>query len=180
MKRPGVLDLCQIAIFAALIALISQIVIPMPAGVPMTMQTLVIPFAGIVLGRRRGGTAALVYVLLGAVGMPVFQSFTGGAAIIAGPTGGFILSFPVMAWLAGWGADRGNPAGMALGLAAGVIVNFALGTIVYMAVTGSRLAATLSACVLPFILTAVIKALMAAYLGLRVRRTVWQQLGPSQ
>ena len=77
-------ELVQIAVFTAIIAAMAQISIPMPAGVPMTMQTFAIPLAGILLGARKGTIATLVYLLLGAVGLPVFAGFTGGIGILFG------------------------------------------------------------------------------------------------
>ena len=64
-------DICHIALFTALIAVLAQISIPLPGGVPLTLQTFAVPLAGLVLGCRRGTLATAVYVLLGAVGVPV-------------------------------------------------------------------------------------------------------------
>ena len=88
----SVTDLCYIALFTALIAVLAQISIPLPGGVPLTLQTLAVPLAGIVLGPRRGTFSTLLYVLLGAIGIPVFANFTGGLGIVLGVTGGFIIS----------------------------------------------------------------------------------------
>ena len=119
-------DLCQIGIFTALIVVCSQLSIPMPAGVPMTLQTLIIPIAGIVLGAKRGTIAACLYVLLGAVGLPVFAGFTGGLGILFGMTGGFILSFPLMALFAGLGSRRNKKMPTMAGLVTGAVVNYHL------------------------------------------------------
>ena len=112
-------DLCQTGIFTALIVVCSQLSIPMPAGVPMTLQTFIIPLAGIVLGAKRGTIATCIYVLLGAVGLPVFAGFAGGLGILFGMTGGFILSFPLMALFAGLGSRRDKKSMTILGLIIG-------------------------------------------------------------
>ena len=91
------LDLCMIGVVTAVIVIMAQISIPMPLGVPMTMQTFAITLAGIILGSKKGAVASLIYVLLGAVGVPVFANFSGGYQLLVGPTGGFIISFPIMA-----------------------------------------------------------------------------------
>ena len=78
-SKISIQDICSIAIMTALIAVMAQISIPMPLGVPMTMQTFAITLAGIVLGSKRGALSAIVYLLLGAVGVPVFAGFSGGA-----------------------------------------------------------------------------------------------------
>ncbi len=71
-------DICYIALFTALIAVLAQISIPLPGGVPLTLQTFAVPLAGLVLGSKRGTIATAVYVLLGAVGVPVFAGFSVG------------------------------------------------------------------------------------------------------
>ena len=95
------LDLCMIGVVTAVIVIMAQISIPMPLGVPMTMQTFAITLAGIILGSKKGAVASLIYVLLGAVGVPVFANFSGGYQLLVGPTGGFIISFPIMAFIIG-------------------------------------------------------------------------------
>lgn len=169
MKRITTRELCLIGIFSAIIAIFAQISIPMPYGVPMTLQTFAIPFAGIVLGVKRGTFAAVIYVLLGAAGMPVFAGFSGGPGIVFGPTGGFILSFPVMALTAGIWAEKKNKMWLAFGLILGSFINYACGTIVFMAVMSSSLQTALAACVLPFIPTAIIKIILSGMLGVRCR-----------
>ena len=99
------LDLCMIGVVTAVIVIMAQISIPMPLGVPMTMQTFAITLAGIILGSKKGAVASLIYVLLGAVGVPVFANFSGGYQLLVGPTGGFIISFPIMAFIIGLGVE---------------------------------------------------------------------------
>ena len=111
-KNSKTLRICYIAIFTAIICVISQLPgIPLPGGVPMTLQTLVIPLAGLILGPLDGFVATLLYILLGIVGLPVFSGFTGGIGIVMGATGGFIVSFPLMALFAGLGDRLGEKAG---------------------------------------------------------------------
>ena len=98
--------LCLISLFSALIVIMAQISIPMPIGVPITMQTFAVTIAGIILGSKKGFTATLIYILLGAIGLPVFANFTGGWQSITGPTSGFILSFPLMAYIIGLGTEH--------------------------------------------------------------------------
>lgn len=165
-------DLCQIGIFTALIVVCSQLSIPMPAGVPMTLQTLIIPIAGIVLGAKRGTIAACLYVLLGAVGLPVFAGFTGGLGILFGMTGGFILSFPLMALFAGLGSRRNKKLPTMAGLVTGAVVNYLAGMLLFAVITGSDMKYAFTACVLPFIPTSVIKIILAALLGLQLKKAL--------
>lgn len=98
----SVRDICYAGLFAAVIAVMAQISIPMPLGVPMTMQTFAITLAAVVLGSKLSAIATLVYLLLGAVGVPVLANFSGGIDKFVGPTGGFLISFPIMAYIIGW------------------------------------------------------------------------------
>ncbi|MDR0519886.1 MAG: biotin transporter BioY [Clostridiales Family XIII bacterium] len=168
-KKLSVYDMCLIGIFTAIICVLGWISIPMPYGVPMTLQTFAIPFAGVIIGAKRGTIATLIYVLFGAIGIPVFAGFTGGFGIIAGPTGGFIISFPLLALAAGLGADTGKKLWLALGLIIGAVINYIVGMIVFSAVTSSGLGGAFYACVLPFIPTAIIKIVLVAVLGLSVK-----------
>lgn len=165
-------DLCVVALFTALTAVMAQINLPMPYGVPMTMQTFAVALAGVALGARRGCLAIAVYVLLGFAGAPVFAKFAGGPGSVFGPTGGFIMSFPIMALTAGLGADRGGFLAMALGLFAGAVANFACGMLVYSLVTGNGWGVSFAACVLPFIPTAIIKAAAAGMIGVELRKRI--------
>jgi len=95
-------DLSYIAVFAALIAAFSLIPgIPLAAGVPVTLQTLAVILTGMVLGPARGGAAAGLYVLAGLAGLPVFSGFSSGIGVLAGPSAGFLLAFPLAALVAG-------------------------------------------------------------------------------
>ena len=87
----SVRDICYAGLFAAVIAVMAQISIPMPLGVPMTMQTFAITLAAVVLGSKLSAIATLVYLLLGAVGVPVLANFSGGIDKFVGPTGGFLI-----------------------------------------------------------------------------------------
>lgn len=164
-------DLCLISIFTALTVVMAQISIPMPiGGVPMTMQTFSIALTGMMLGSRKGFLSILIYVLLGTLGIPVFANFTGGIGIVFGATGGFILSFPLMTWLIGLGAEKmPSKTSVALGFLSGMAANYLCGMIMFSAVTGNSLKMAFVYCVLPFIPTAIIKAVAAGVIGVRFR-----------
>lgn len=87
--------------FAAVLAVISQLSIPTPAGVPVTIQVFGVALVGSVLGWKLGLCSVLVYILIGAVGLPVFANFGGGIRSLIGLTGGYIWAWPVMAVLCG-------------------------------------------------------------------------------
>jgi len=173
--RSYIKDICQIGIFTAVIVICAQIAIPLPGGVPMTLQVWGILLAGILLGPKNGSLAVLIYVLLGAVGAPVFAGLSGGLGIILGPSGGFILSFPIMALAAGLGANRGGKF-LSIGIASAIIVNFANGMLYFAFVTGSNLTVSFSAAVAPFLPAALLQIIVLSAVGVRLRRTIIQAL----
>lgn len=191
-------DLTTIALMTAATAVMAQLAIPMPGGVPMTLQTLAVTLAGVILGQQRGTISMVVYLLIGAVGVPVFSSFTGGAGVLIGPTGGFLWSFPAMALIIGYGADKevcrtatesraasasradtgadntartykNGSLGFWFFIILGTAVNYFVGTAAFCYLTGANLSAGIAACVIPFIPTAIIKALIGGLLGLRIK-----------
>ena len=95
--------------FAGVLAVISQISIPMPTGVPITIQVFGIALVGTVLGWKLGCLSTLVYIFLGAIGLPIFANFQGGIHSLFGMSGGYILAWPVMAALSGTRIKHSNP-----------------------------------------------------------------------
>ena len=179
-SKSTVSDFCFIGIMAAVTAVMAQISIPMPMGVPMTMQTFAVTLAGIILGSRRGALSMLVYLLIGVVGVPVFSNFTGGLPSLVGPTGGFLVSFPIMAYLIGLGIEFKNRLVVVLLLILGTLSNYVIGVLFYTVITGSSVIAGITACVLPFIPTAVLKAILASILGIQVKQRISLALQTSQ
>ena len=160
----SVRDICYSGLFAAVIAIMAQISIPMPGGVPMTMQTFAITLAAVVLGAKLSTVSCVIYLLLGAVGVPVLANFSGG----------FLISFPLMAFIIGWGADHRHAfrGAYVLALIIGTIANYVVGTAMFCVLMNSSIAAGVTACVLPFIPTAVIKAVLATVIGFLVRKRI--------
>ena len=100
VSRIRTADMAYIALFAVLMAVCAWISIPF--AVPFTLQTFAVFAALAILGGRRGTLSVVVYLLLGAVGLPVFAGFKGGLAALLGTTGGYILGFLLTALLY-WG-----------------------------------------------------------------------------
>ena len=171
-KTISIRNICYIGLFTAVIAVLAQISIPMPLGVPMTMQTFAITLAAVVLGAKRSTYSSLIYILLGAVGVPVLANFSGGLSKFIGPTGGFLISFPIMALIIGLGADYKNKfkGAYIVALVAGTVVNYIVGVVMFCILTKSTVGVALSACVIPFIPTAIIKAVLASVIGFQLRK----------
>jgi biotin transport system substrate-specific component len=171
-KKITIRELCRAGVFTAIIAVCAQISIPMPYGVPMTLQTFAVPLAGIVLGPKTGTLSVLAYISLGLIGVPVFANFTGGVGVIFGPTGGFILSFPVMAVTAGAAGGKNNGFWLICGLFFGTAINYLCGMLFFAFITTCDIQTAFIACVLPFVPTAVIKIIMAAVTGRIIKKTL--------
>ena len=158
-----------IALFAALFAVCAWISIP--AAVPFTLQTMGLFITMGLLGGKRCTLAVLLYLLLGAVGIPVFSSFRGGFAVLAGVTGGYLIGFLIAA-LVYWLITARSPGKlwlMILGMAAGLLVDYVFGTAWFMLLYAETygaigLSAALSMCVIPFIVPDVIKLGLAVTL----------------
>ena len=93
-------------VMTALIAVLSQISIPLPSGVPITLQTFVIALAGFFLGSGFSAVSVAAFIVLGAVGLPVFSGFKGGLSVLTGLTGGFIFGFILLAVFCGLKRDK--------------------------------------------------------------------------
>lgn len=178
-SKLGVRDLVYIAIFAALMAICSWISIP--ATVPFTLQTFAVFVAVGLLGGKRGTLAVLVYILLGAVGLPVFAGFSGGLGSLLGSAGGYIIGFLFSA-LAMWGVERlfgARPVALVISMLLGLLVCYFFGTIwfmvVYTATSGATtLMTVLGWCVFPFIPFDLMKIVLAFIITARLRRYVPQ------
>jgi biotin transport system substrate-specific component len=102
-------DVLLIVAASLLIAIAAQVAVPLPfSPVPMTLQPMAVLLVGAVLGSTRGAAAAALYLLEGATGLPVFAQGKGGIFwLVAGPTAGFLLSYPLVAWVTGALSERG-------------------------------------------------------------------------
>ncbi|KAB3532435.1 biotin transporter BioY [Alkaliphilus pronyensis] len=99
-------NMILIAFFSGITAVFSQIVIPLPTPVPFTLQIIAVCLSGAILGSKLAVMSQIVYLLLGSIGIPVFAGMSGGISILVGPTGGFLLSFPLAAGLIGLAHER--------------------------------------------------------------------------
>lgn len=176
-QRIKTLDMVYIALFAVLMAICSWISIP--TVVPFTLQTFAVFLATGVLGGKRGSMAVLIYILLGAIGIPVFAGFQGGLNVILGNTGGYIIGF-IFSALVMWAMEKllGKKLWvLGLSMVLGLIVCYAIGTVWFMVVytknTGAvGLAAVLGWCVIPFIIPDLIKIALALGLSKTLTKVI--------
>jgi biotin transport system substrate-specific component len=171
----GAGDLARVAVFAALIVVLGVSgAVPMPSGVPITLQTLGVMLAGIVLGPRRGAAAVLVVLALAAVGLPVLSNGRGGLGVFVGASAGYLIGWVpgvvvtgliarrVGARLLWWRAALGAVVG-------GVLTVYAVGVPVMAAVTGMGLLAAATAN-LVFLPGDLIKVVVATALAMALQK----------
>ena len=161
------------ALFAALTAILSQIAIPLEP-VPINLATFSVFVAGGMLGAAGGAISMGVYLFIGAVGIPVFSKFRGGLAILAGPTGGYLIGYVAAAWLVGFLLSKigYSYSKLILSMVAGLIACYTFGTAWFMVLSNTGFLAALTACVFPFLLGDALKIAGAAFLVLKLRPKV--------
>ena len=176
-RKMKTIDLAYMALGAVIITVCSWISIP--TTVPFTMQTFAVFCVLGLLGGKRGTISILVYILLGAVGVPVFAGFSGGFGIIIGPTGGYIVAFVLMGLLY-WLIEAlfGSKLYIRIiAMLAGLLVCYAFGTAWFMFVYARQsgavgLGTALAWCVIPFILPDLAKLALAVFLSDKLRRAL--------
>ena len=164
----SVAAMTRAALMAAVTAVAAQISVPL-FSVPFTLQVLAVILSGHLLGPRYGALSQAIYVLVGAVGVPVFAHFSGGLAVVLGPTGGYLVSYPVAAAVAGLAAHAARNATRRRALwtsflwgCAGLAVIYAIGATWLSVVTDLPLAVALAQGVLIFVPFDLIKVALAA------------------
>ncbi len=165
------------AMFVALIAICSWISVP--SAVPFTLQTFAVFLTAGLLGTKRSMAAIVCYIIIGSIGVPVFAGFQGGFGIVAGPLGGYIIGFIFTALITGLVIDRfgSGTVPAASGMVLGLIACYTFGTVWFTYIytgdlTWSGLAASLSMCVIPFIIPDIIKITLAVILTQRLKKHI--------
>lgn len=179
-------NIVLIAVSAALITICSWISITI-GPVPFTLQTMAIFAVLMTIGGARGSIAVVIYLLLGLIGVPVFAGFKGGPASFLGPTGGFLVGFAVasLVWILLEKLLRDKMSSSAVkrilyGVINAVIcevVMYTIGVIWFMVVYGQQtgpvgLGATLTMCVVPFIIPDIVKIAVAIVIGERAGKLI--------
>ncbi len=161
-----------IGLGALVVALAAQVRVPLPfTPVPVTLQDLAVLTVGGVLGPVAGAAALVTYLALGIAGLPVFSGGAAGLAWLFGPTGGYLLAFPVAAYAMGAIAARGGFVRALLGAALGMVI-IHLGGVAQLAVLSGSLDAAVRLGSLPFLTVSLVKTGLAAALVTGVASTV--------
>lgn len=175
-KKFRTLDLVYIGLSSALIAVCAWISIPL--AVPFTLQTLGICLASALFGAKRGTLATVIYILIGAIGLPVFSGFKGGIGVLFGSTGGYIIGFIFTALIVGLVADKTNKLwALIASMVVGVLVCYIFGTVWFAVVYAktnepASLATILGWCVIPFLIPDAVKIVIAGILTNRLKKFI--------
>ena len=167
MRKEKIKDITYVALFVAVIAIVSQIAIPMPSLVPITLQTFAVSMCGYILGYKKGFVAIIVYIALGAAGAPVFSSFQGGISVLVGYSGGFVFGFIPLVILCG--IIRDKKLGILLGII-GVILCHILGIIWYMALSSNNLVSAFVLVSLPYIFKDLLFVPLSYFVSVQIRK----------
>lgn len=159
------------AIFAAITAVCAQIRISV-GPVPFTLQVLAICVTGMILGSRWGAISAVVYVTMGAFGIPVFSGFSGGLQTIVGKTGGYLLAFIPAAYVIGLIMERGRITVWKAFLAnlSGLLIIYAIGVSQLKLVLNLSWEQAVQFGLIPFVIPDLVKLAFASSLGVAVLR----------
>ncbi len=180
MKHPSTKSMLLCALFAAITAVCSQLALPLPfTPVPVNLATLPVLLCGAVLGAKRGLVSQTVYVLLGAIGLPVFSKMAGGLSVLAGPTGGYLAGYILAAWLTGLLVDK-NPGKLyipPIAMVCGLAVCYVFGTAWYIILTKSTVPQALLLCVIPFLPGDALKITVASLLTPKIRKYAQRPAG---
>lgn len=174
-----------IAVMAALVCVAGPWSIPMPGLIPISLASFAVYLAGGILGWKKGTIAVLIYVILGAVGVPVFSGGEGGFAKLFGVTGGYIFGYIPCALLSGLFTDLfykknsniknkflnwlSRAWSVPVGMILGTVALYALGTVWFIIARGVTLEVAMAGCVLPFLPGDAVKIVCATILTLALR-----------
>ena len=163
------------ALFAALTSVLSQISIPLPfTPVPINLATVSVFMAGGLLGAKEGAISQVIYVIIGAIGVPVFANFTAGLGIVVGPTGGYIAGYIVSAIIVGIIVKKlgDNMYSYIVAMSVGILGCYFIGTAWFMYLTKSELIEALLMCVVPFLVGDILKIILSAFLVKKLKKYV--------
>lgn len=163
------------SIFAAITAILAQVQVQLWI-VPFTGQTLAVGLAATILGSRYGTLTMIIYLLLGAIGIPVYSGLAGGPQILVGPTGGYIVGFIPTAFIIGFILERTsfNFMNALMANVIGMFVTLAFGMVQLKFAADLTWQAALTGGVYPFLVMGIVKAILASWIGIRVRKGLFK------
>lgn len=170
--RERLRSLVLVALMAAFISVSAQVAIPLPVGVPVTLQTLAVAVCGYLLGVKRSLFTVVLYNFMGFVGLPVFASFQGGAAALLGKTGGFLFGFLFMAAMCALLSPKKPMLLRILLGAVGVLILHGFGALWFARLTDCGFWHAVTLVSLPYLAKDMISVALAAVIACRLRPIV--------
>ena len=160
------------SMFTAVTIVLSQLSLPLPSGVPITLQTFAIALCGYVLGWQLGLLSILAYILLGTAGVPVFANFKGGIGVVVGMTGGFIWGFLFMVFLIGlYTKFKSKIIGIGLGII-GLLLCHLFGVIQFAFVTSTSFVHSFLLVSAPYLIKDIISIIVAYFAAIAIRKSL--------
>ncbi|KXZ39085.1 biotin transport system substrate-specific component [Alkalithermobacter thermoalcaliphilus JW-YL-7 = DSM 7308] len=160
-------DLILVSLFAAITSIFSQISIPIQP-VPFTFQILAVALSGAILGKKYGALSQVIYLLLGSFGVPVFAGFKGGFNILIGPTGGYLIAFPLAAYITGIFSKKKDCLNIFIGMFIGLVVIYILGMFQLKFILNLSYSKAFSIGVAPFLVFDIIKIFISSFIASQV------------
>ena len=171
-KKTNTTTITQIALFSALLCIISPFALVFPfSPVPISLTTLMLYISVYILGKRHALISCGIYLLIGLVGIPVFSGFTGGIGKVVGPTGGYLIGYLFLTFISGWFVERWNGRIMqGIGMALGTAVCYLFGSMWLAFQAGMEFVAAIAVGVIPFIPGDIVKLFIGVMAGNAIRR----------
>ena len=161
------------ALMAAAMCVLGPLTVPIGA-VPISLANFVICLTAWLLGPKFGTLSVAVYLLIGLVGVPVFSGYGAGIAKLAGPTGGYLVGYLLLAFIGGLFIEKGQPVVSGIGLVLGDAACYVLGTAWFVFQMQCELSYALSVCVYPFIALDLAKIVVSCVVGALLRKRLEQ------
>ncbi|NLP34821.1 MAG: biotin transporter BioY [Clostridiales bacterium] len=174
-KQMKVKDLVITSMFTAIICILAQISFP-TVPIPFTLALFAIFLTGSLLQPKYAFLSVLTYILLGAFGAPVFAGFEGGFHTLTGMTGGYLMAYPLMAFITALfchNRKKGRVIYAAIGMLISLLLCYFLGTLWFSYVAETNFYYALSICVFPFVLFDIFKIVLAIFVSSIIRKTLW-------
>lgn len=161
-----------VGMFAAVLSVLSILAIPMPSGVPLTLQTFAVALCGYVLGAKRGVATVFIYIVLGAVGMPVFSGMHGGISWLVGYTGGFLWGFIFLSVLCGAAMSTRRKLCRVILSGIGLTLCHAIGVLQFAIVAETSLKVAFVTVSAPYLIKDVISLMGAYAAAIPIRKSI--------
>lgn len=172
MSKSKAYPIVLVGVFVAIISICAWISIPM-VPIPITLQILGVFITASILGAKLGTVSIIIYILLGAVGLPVFSNFTGGFGILLSPTGGFIIGFIFTALTIGIITSFKNSIlTNTLAMLLGLLLCYTFGTVWYCFYAGVDFITAVLFCVVPFLIGDSVKICISAILVTKLKKHI--------